>query len=122
MNNWILLGLAASLLSYQSTAQNLPECIQKLSKKTKASTTKFEKKLILKQDQTVYQFLVKSARQCMDCDNALIFYDADCNVLAYFMRGRGTNAFVAEGYTAADFGKEGYPNIRHGIKKPAASK
>ncbi len=116
------MGLAASLLSYQSTAQNLPECIQKLRKKTKLSTTKFEKIHSLKRDRIVYQFSVKSARQCMDCNNGLIFYDADCNVVAYFMRGRGVNAFVAEGYTAADFGKEGYPNIRHGAKKTAASK
>lgn len=58
----------------------------------------------------------------MDCDNGLIFYDADCNVVAYFMRESGVNPFVAEGYTAADFRKEGYPDIRHGVKKPAASK
>lgn len=31
--------------------------------------------------------------------------------------GRGSNNFVADGYTAAEFGKAGLTNIRHGAKQ-----
>lgn len=116
-NRVLFLITALCMLSGHSRAQNIPACIEKLNKKTSLSTTRFEQVVELKQNRKVYRFSVKSVRQCMDCDNGTIFYDADCNVVAYFMMGRGSNAFVADGYTAAEFGKSGYPNIRHGSKK-----
>lgn len=105
------------MFSYSYSAQDIPACIEKLNKQTSLTITKFERAFEIKQHVKVYQFSVKSVRQCMDCQNGSVFYDANCNIIAYFLMGRGSNAFVENGYTAADFGKAGYPNIRYGSKE-----
>jgi hypothetical protein len=117
MKYHLIFSLFLSLMYCESIAQDIPVCIEKLNKKTSLTTTRFERAIELKRNRRVYQFSVKSLAQCIDCNNGSIFYDPNCNVVAYFMMGRGASAFVEDGYTAAEFGKAGYPNIRFGSKK-----
>ena len=111
-------------LAYSLTcaAQNLPQCINELNKTSPLTTTKFKKKFVVKGNILVYQFAVGSKKQCMDCPNGSVFYDSNCNMIARFMMARGASAFVAFGFTAADFGKAGYPNVKYELEKPAVSK
>lgn len=117
MKYLIILSLLFCLAAKHSRAQDIPDCIKRLNKKTQLTTTGFERAIPLKGNRTVYEFSVKSVRQCIDCENGSVFYDANCNVVAYFIMGRGSNKFVADGYTAAELGKAGYTNINHGPKQ-----
>jgi len=97
-------------------AQNVPACISALNKKSSLTNTEFTRMLTLKDQRTVFQFKVSSAAQCMDCPNGTVYYDSNCNVVASFIMGRTSNGYVANGYTAGDFGKSQFPNIRYGKK------
>jgi len=117
MKYQVIFILLLSILCWGSVAQDIPLCMEKLDKKTNLTTTRFERVIELKRNRKVYQFSVKSLAHCMDCENGTIFYDASCNVVAYFFIGRGASAFVENGYTASEFGKADYPNIRYGSGK-----
>lgn len=104
---WILFFC---LLSTFGKAQDLPDCIKKLNKKTDLSTTQFERVVTLRDKRTVYKFSLKSVRRCMDCFNGSIYYDKNCKQVARFLMGRGADQFVAEGYSAGDFGMPKLPD------------
>lgn len=104
-----------------SLAQKLPTCIEKLNKKTDLTTTKFERVLQLRGDRTVYEFSITSKPQCIHCDRGFVYYDGNCNMIAFFTNARGPSGFVEFGYTAEELGKFGYPRLTYGTKKPPVS-
>lgn len=104
------------LYSIPSLAQNLPPCIQALNSNTDLTKKTFVKAITLKENRIVYEFVIKSVRQCMDCTNGTIFYDKNCNVAGSFTIGRTASGYVAHGYTAEELGKAGFPNIQYGQK------
>ena len=105
------------LFSSGSPAQNLPKCIEKLNSKTDLTTKRFERVLKLSGNRTVYEFSITSKHQCIHCERGIVYYDANCNTVAYFMNTRGPSGFVADGYAVANFGKSGFHNVRHGEKQ-----
>lgn len=96
--------LIFAFLAQFFTAQDIPDCIQKLNKKTDLTTTEFKKVVTLRDKRIVYEFSIKSARQCMDCSNGRIYYDENCKKVGYFIMGRGLNKFVEKGYSPSDLG------------------
>lgn len=116
MKTYICFCCILLLIAHMAIAQNVPACITALNKKSSLTNTQFVKPLTLKDGRTVFQFKVSSAAQCMDCPNGTIYYDSNCNVVASFIMGRTASGYVANGYTAGDFGKSQYPNIRYGKK------
>lgn len=121
MKHVIILIVMQAILSLTGLAQELPACLQQMNKKNSLTTTRFENVVQLKGNRTVYQFSVKSVAQCMDCQRGTIFYDEYCNQIASFMMGRGASGFVAYGYTAAELGKAGFPNIKYGVQQDPLS-
>jgi len=117
MKNWIIFSLLLFVIGSGSQAQNLPKCIEKMNKKDNLTTTKFERVLQLSGNRTVYEFSVKSIPNCIHCPRGLVYYDANCNMVAYFMNSRGPTGFVADGYTLAEFGKSGTQRVTYGIKR-----
>lgn len=116
MRTYIYLCCILLLPGNTVLAQNVPACISALNNKNQLTNTAFVKALTLKDQRTVFQFKVSSAAQCMDCPNGTVYYDSNCNVVASFIMGRTASGYVAYGYTAGDFGKSQYPNIRYGKK------
>ncbi|MGA9649106.1 hypothetical protein [Pedobacter sp.] len=117
MKNLFILKILLLWFSSTSPAQNLPKCIQKLNSKTHLTTKSFERVLQLSGNRTVYEFAITSKRECIHCERGIVYYDANCNTVAYFMNTRGPSGFVSDGYTVADFGKSGFHNIRYGEKQ-----
>lgn len=117
MKNLILFSLLLFAIGSSSQAQNLPKCIEKINKKDNITTTKFERVIQLSGNRTVYEFSVKSIPNCIHCPRGMVYYDANCNTVAYFMNSRGPEGFVADGYTLAEFGKSGVQRVRYGIKR-----
>jgi len=117
MKNLFILNLVMLMFSSNSPAQNLPKCIEKLNSKTDLTTTRFERVLQLSGNRTVYEFSITSKPQCIHCPRGIIYFDANCNTVAYFMNSRGPSGFVADGYIIADFGKPGFYNIRYGQRQ-----
>lgn len=117
MKNLFILKILLLWFSSISPAQNLPKCIQKLNSKTDLTNKSFERVLQLSGNRTVYEFSITSKRECIHCERGIVYYDANCNTVAYFMNTRGPSGFVADGYTVADFGKSGFHNIRYGEKQ-----
>lgn len=117
MKNLILFSLLLFAIGSSSQAQNLPKCIEKINKKDNITTTKFERVIQLSGNRTVYEFSVKSIPNCIHCPRGMVYYDANCNTVAYFMNSRGPEGFVADGYTLAEFGKSGVERVRYGIKR-----
>ncbi|RZL57162.1 MAG: hypothetical protein EOO93_18130 [Pedobacter sp.] len=118
-----LFSLLLLLTGNSSLAQNLPKCMEKFNSKTDLTTTKFERVLQLRGNRTVYEFSITSKRQCIHCPRGTIYYDANCNTVAYFMNSRGPEGFVADGYNAAEFGQFNKNiRMRYGEKQePVAS-
>lgn len=110
MKSATILILLFCLLPTFGKAQDLPDCIKKLNNKTDLSTTQFERVITLRDKRTVYEFSVKSVRRCMDCFNGRTYYDKNGKQVARFLMGRGADQFVADGYTAGDFGMPKLPN------------
>lgn len=117
MKNWIIFSLLLFVIGTSSQAQDLPKCIEKMNKKDNLTTTKFERVIQLSGNRTVYEFSVKSIPNCIHCPRGLVYYDANCNTVAYFMNSRGPEGFVADGYSLAEFGKSGAQRVRYGIKR-----
>ncbi|RZL38443.1 MAG: hypothetical protein EOO96_02915 [Pedobacter sp.] len=117
MKNLILFSLLLFAIGSSSQAQNLPKCIEKINKKDNITTTKFERVIQLSGNRTVYEFSVKSIPNCIHCPRGMVYYDTNCNTVAYFMNSRGPEGFVADGYTLAEFGKSGVQRVRYGIKR-----
>jgi len=105
MKNWIIFSLLLFVIGSGSQAQNLPKCIEKMNRKDNLTTTKFERVIQLSGNRTVYEFSVKSMPNCIHCPRGLVYYDANCNTVAYFMNSRGPEGFVADGYSLAEFGQ-----------------
>lgn len=95
--------LVFAFLAQFFTAQNIPDCIQKLNKKNDLVTTQFVKIIVLNDNRKVYEFSVKSVRRCMDCPNGKIYYDENCKLVGDFTIGLRVNKYIAPGYTAGDF-------------------
>lgn len=104
------------LCSFPGLAQDLPPCIQALNSSSDLTKKTFVKVVNLKGNRIVYEFVIKSVRQCIDCTNGTIFYDKNCNVAGSFTIGRTASGYVAHGYTAEELGKAGFPNIQYGQK------
>ncbi|WP_241282873.1 hypothetical protein [Chryseobacterium timonianum] len=104
MKNAKIWTLLFCLYSSFGNTQNIPACIKKLNHKTDLTTTEFKKVVTLRDKRIVYEFSVKSVRQCMDCSNGRIYYDENCKKVGYFIMGRGLNKFVEKGYSPSDFG------------------
>ncbi|TKC08929.1 hypothetical protein [Pedobacter frigoris] len=117
MRTGIFLALMLGMLNLASVAQQLPTCIEQLNRKSDITTTKFERVITLKGNRTVYEFSITSKRECIHCARGTIFYDGNCNVVASFITSRGFKGFVEDGYTAAELGYLGYPNIKYRPKE-----
>lgn len=112
MKKLVLINLIFCLITSFCQAQELTDCLKELNKESKVtlSKTKFERVIELSGNRKVYEFSIKSDRRCMDCFNGRIYYDENCKQVARFLMGRGVDKFVAEGYTAGDFGMPKLPN------------
>ncbi|MCD9854462.1 hypothetical protein LUD75_07080 [Epilithonimonas sp. JDS] len=112
MKKLILINLIFFLIANFYQAQELPDCLKEIEKENVGSLSKikFERVIALSGNRTVYEFSIKSDRRCMDCYNGRIFYDGHCKQVARFGIGRGVDKFVADGYTAGDFGMPKQPN------------
>lgn len=117
MKTALPLTLMSALLWLAGVAQQLPAHIQKLNRKTDLTTVKFERMLKLSGGRKVYEFSVTSKSQCIHCERGTTFYDENGNIVAYFMMSRGPSAFVADGYTLAEFGKSGAQRVSYGVKR-----
>jgi len=105
MKNLILFSLLLFAIGSSSQAQNLPKCIEKINKKDNITTTKFERVIQLSGNRTVYEFSIKSIPNCIHCDRGFVYYDGNCNMIAFFTNARGPSGFVADGYNASEFGQ-----------------
>ncbi|MCX3265490.1 hypothetical protein [Pedobacter agri] len=117
MKTAISLTLILSLWCLAGIAQQLPAHIQKLNRKTDLTTVKFERMLMLSGGRKVYEFSITSKSQCIHCERGTTFYDENGNTVAYFTTSRGPSAFVADGYTLAEFGKSGAQGVKYGAKR-----
>lgn len=117
MKNTVIL-LTMLLTSAFVSAQDLPSCIKNLNTSSGLTLTTFVRQLNLKGDRIVYEFTVKSKKQCMDCPNGTVFYDGNCNQIASFIMGRGPKAYVSHGYTALELGKGAYADVKREKELP----
>lgn len=90
--------LLLGILSF--SAQELPECIEKLSQR---ENSKYEGTLLLPNNETVYKITIIRPPKCMDCLSGVVFRDSLCNIAASFTVGIAPKKFVKGGYEESWF-------------------